>query len=109
MPASRIFNFSLPLFKQRILPGIHEFKPEVVLVSAGFDAHHADPLGAINLTANCYGWMTERLLEIADQFAGGRLISMLEGGYDLDALAASVGEHLSTLLGKNSDSASSKA
>ena len=53
--------------------------------------------------------MTERLLEIADQYAGGRLISMLEGGYDLDALAASVGEHLSTLLGKNNDSPSSSA
>jgi acetoin utilization deacetylase AcuC-like enzyme len=96
-------------FSQQILPGIHEFQPEVVLVSAGFDAHQADPLGAINLTTSCYGWMTERLLEIADQYAGGRLISMLEGGYDLDALAASVGEHLSTLLGKNNDSLSSGA
>ena len=81
----------------------------MVLVSAGFDAHQADPLGAINLTTGCYGWMTERLLEIADQYAGGRLISMLEGGYDLDALADSVSEHLSTLLGKNNHSHSSSA
>ena len=81
----------------------------MVLVSAGFDAHRADPLGAINLTTDCYGWMTERLLEIADQYAGGRLISMLEGGYDLDALADSVSEHLSKLIGTNNDSHSSSA
>jgi acetoin utilization deacetylase AcuC-like enzyme len=94
-------------FKQQILPGICEFRPEAVLVSAGFDAHYADPLGAINLTTSCYGWMTERLLEIADQYAGGRLMSVLEGGYNLEALAASVSEHLSTLLGPDKDSNSS--
>jgi acetoin utilization deacetylase AcuC-like enzyme len=57
-----------------------------------------DPLGAINLSTNYYGWMTKRLLEMADKHAGGRLISVLEGGYDLHALAHSVGVHLETLL-----------
>jgi acetoin utilization deacetylase AcuC-like enzyme len=88
-------------FKQKILPGISEFRPEAVLVSAGFDAHQADPLGAVNLSTSCYGWMTERMLEIADQHSDGRLISMLEGGYNLNALADSVAEHLLALLGNS--------
>ena len=87
-------------FAEKILPTINVFRPEAVLISAGFDAHRADPLGAINLTSDCYGWMTERLLEAADQHAGGRLISVLEGGYNLDALAASVAIHLASLLGE---------
>ena len=85
-------------FVEKILPAIDRFSPEAILVSAGFDAHQADPLGAINLSTNYYGWMTKRLLEMADKHAGGRLISVLEGGYDLHALAHSVGVHLETLL-----------
>ncbi len=88
-------------FSQKILPKISEFRPEVVLISAGFDAHQADPLGDINLTTECYRWMTQRLLEIADQFAENRLISVLEGGYDLAALADCVTEHVSTMFQEN--------
>lgn len=90
-------------FIEKILPEISNFKPEAVLVSAGFDAHESDPLGAINLTTPFYGWMTQRVLEVADQYANGRLISILEGGYNLDALAQSISEHLSGLLGETSD------
>ena len=87
-------------FKEKILPSISKFKPEAVIVSAGFDAHTSDPLGAIDLTTPFYGWMTQRALEIADQHADGRLISVLEGGYNLDALADSICVHLGGLLGK---------
>jgi len=86
-------------FTDRILPAVNAFKPEIVLLSAGFDAHAADPLAQINLTTGCYGWMTERMMEIADRHANGRLIAMLEGGYDLNALAQCVGTHMSVLSG----------
>ncbi len=85
-------------FVEKILPAIDRFSPQAILISAGFDAHQADPLGAINLSTNYYAWMTKRLLEMADKHAGGRLISVLEGGYDLNALAHSVSVHLETLL-----------
>ena len=88
-------------FTDRILPEVDAFKPEMVLISAGFDAHAADPLAQINLTTGCYGWMTERMMEVADRHADGRLIAMLEGGYDLNALAHCVGTHLSVLSGVN--------
>ena len=84
-------------FTEKILPAIHQFKPEVVLLSAGFDAHQRDPLGAINLTTEFYGWMSQEMLAIADQYAQGRLISMLEGGYDLQALADCISTHVSAL------------
>ena len=84
-------------FSERVLPKIDQFKPDVVLVSAGFDAHHADPLGQINLSTAMFQWMTARLLEQAEQHAGGRLISLLEGGYDLTALAECVALHVQTL------------
>jgi acetoin utilization deacetylase AcuC-like enzyme len=88
-------------FRERVLPAVDAFQPEAVLLSAGFDAHHADPLAQINLSTAFYGWMTERMLEIADKHAGGRLIALLEGGYDLDALSQSVAEHLRVLLGEH--------
>jgi len=90
-------------FNEKILPAIHSFKPDMILISAGFDAHRADPLGAINLSTAHYGWMTERLMECADQYCNGRLLSALEGGYDLDALAQSVATHLSVLSGQHSE------
>ncbi len=86
-------------FKEKILPKIDEFKPEVVMISAGFDAHHDDPLGQINLSTEFYGWMSERMMEATDKHAGGRLVSMLEGGYDLNALAHCVDAHLQVLMG----------
>ena len=88
----------LRAFTDRIIPKIDEFKPEAVLISAGFDAHRADPLAQINLSTEFYGWMSERLLEAADKHANGLLISVLEGGYDLDALSHSVGQHLRVLM-----------
>jgi len=80
-----------------ILPKIHAFKPEFVLISAGFDAHRDDPLGQINLSTDFFGWMTERMMEIADQYCNGRIISILEGGYNLQALALCIAEHLRVL------------
>jgi acetoin utilization deacetylase AcuC-like enzyme len=91
-------------FVAAILPAVESFRPDAVLLSAGFDAHCRDPLGAIELSTGFYGWMTERALEIADRHAGGRLISVLEGGYDLAALADSVTLHVSTLAGAPRDS-----
>jgi acetoin utilization deacetylase AcuC-like enzyme len=74
-------------------------KPEFVLVSAGFDAHESDPIGGMRVTTRGYGWMTRALEEVAGVFAGGRIVSLLEGGYDPDALGASVVEHVRALAG----------
>ena len=81
-----------------ILPALDRFAPELLIVSAGFDAHKADPLAQLRLETADFGWVTERLLEIAALHSQGRLVSVLEGGYDLDALAASVALHVRTLL-----------
>ena len=81
-----------------ILPALDRFAPELLIVSAGFDAHKADPLAQLRLETADFGWITERLLEIAALHSQGRLVSVLEGGYDLDALAASVALHVRTLL-----------
>ncbi len=81
-----------------ILPALDKFAPELLLVSAGFDAHKADPLAQLRLETADFGWITERLLEIAERHCQGRLVSVLEGGYDLDALAASAALHVRTLL-----------
>ena len=86
-------------FKERVFPAIHSFKPDIVLLSAGFDAHAHDPLGGMNLSTDFYAWMTTRMKEIADQYCGGRIISMLEGGYDLNALAGCIDTHIATLAG----------
>ena len=86
-------------FREKILPAVNDYGPDAILISAVFDAHQADPLGGINLSTAFYGWMTERMLETADQHANGRLISVLEGGYALDALATSVNGHLQSLAG----------
>ena len=84
-------------FTEKILPAIDAFGPDMILISAGFDAHQADPLGSINLTTEHYAWMTRRLMECADHHCNGRILSVLEGGYDLDALALSVAVHIETL------------
>ena len=81
-----------------ILPGLLTFQPDLLLVSAGFDAHMNDPLAGLNLQDSDYAWVTKQLLEIADKFANGRLISTLEGGYDLLALTSSVASHVEELL-----------
>ena len=90
-------------FSEKIIPKIDEFKPDAVLISAGFDAHQADPLGQINLSTEMYGWMSQRLMEAANRHCEGRLISMLEGGYNLDALSLCVAQHLQVLMGASPD------
>jgi acetoin utilization deacetylase AcuC-like enzyme len=81
-----------------ILPALDRFAPELVIVSAGFDAHKADPLAQLRLETADFAWITQKLLEIANRHSGGRMVSVLEGGYDLDALAASAAAHVRTLL-----------
>jgi acetoin utilization deacetylase AcuC-like enzyme len=81
-----------------ILPALDRFRPELVIVSAGFDAHAADPLAMLELGESDYVWITEELLRLADRHARGRLVSALEGGYDLAALAASAAAHVQTLM-----------
>jgi acetoin utilization deacetylase AcuC-like enzyme len=82
-----------------ILPALRNFKPDLVLISAGFDAHRDDPLSSIMLVEEDFRWITQKLMDIADCYCGGRIISVLEGGYNLNALAASVAIHVETLMG----------
>ncbi len=81
-----------------ILPELDRFAPGLLIVSAGFDAHRDDPLAQLRLETTDYTWITERLLEIADRHCGGRVVSVLEGGYDLNALAASAAAHVRALM-----------
>lgn len=81
------------------LPRLAEFKPEMIFISAGFDAHRDDDLGQLGLVESDYEWITARLKEAAAEFAQGRIVSCLEGGYALDALARSVAAHLRVLAG----------
>jgi acetoin utilization deacetylase AcuC-like enzyme len=85
-------------FETRILPRLSEFKPELVIISAGFDAHMRDPLANINLAEADFVWATQKLMDLADSCAGGRVVSLLEGGYDLQALGNSVAAHVATLM-----------
>ena len=80
-----------------ILPALDDFAPELVIVSAGFDAHASDPLANLNWTEDDFGWVTTAICEVAEAHAGGRVVSTLEGGYDLAALAASVVAHVNAL------------
>ncbi len=82
----------------RILPALDAFRPEIILISAGFDAHQQDPLANLNLIEEDFAWATDQLVAMADLHAGGRLVSSLEGGYDLDALATSVATHVIRLM-----------
>ncbi|HEX4239476.1 MAG TPA: histone deacetylase family protein [Xanthobacteraceae bacterium] len=85
-------------FETRILPRLGEFRPELVIISAGFDAHMRDPLANINLAEADFIWATQKIMDLADGCAGGRIISLLEGGYDLQALGNSVAAHVATLM-----------
>ncbi len=78
-------------FKSRVLSAVKDFSPDLILISAGFDAHHRDPLAQINLVGEDFDWATARLMELADRSAGNRVVSLLEGGYDLEGLAESAG------------------
>jgi acetoin utilization deacetylase AcuC-like enzyme len=103
-----IFNAPLPpgaggtefneAFTTRILPAVEKFAPELIVISAGFDAHWRDPLAAINLHEEDFAWATTAVMEIADKYASGRIVSLLEGGYDLEGLSASVAAHVAALM-----------
>jgi acetoin utilization deacetylase AcuC-like enzyme len=81
-----------------IFPRLREFKPDLLLISAGFDAHTRDPLANLNLVEADFTWVTQKLMEIADQDAQGRVVSLLEGGYDLQGLARSAAAHVTALM-----------
>jgi acetoin utilization deacetylase AcuC-like enzyme len=82
----------------RVLPALDRFRPDFLLISAGFDAHRADPLANLELVEEDFAWATGQLLAVAERHAGGRVVSTLEGGYDLDALAASAVAHVLALM-----------
>lgn len=85
-------------FRERILGPLHHFAPDLVIISAGFDAHERDPLGGLRLVEADFLWATEELCDQARRHANGRVVSMLEGGYDLTGLARSVAVHVKTLM-----------
>jgi acetoin utilization deacetylase AcuC-like enzyme len=85
-------------YESLAFPALMAWKPELILISAGFDAHEDDPLAGLEWQAEDYAWLTRRICEIADATCGGRVVSCLEGGYDLDALAASVAAHVGVLM-----------
>ena len=80
-----------------ILPAVDDFAPELIIISAGFDAHAADPLANLNWTVDDFRWITEAICEVANAHAEGRVVSTLEGGYDLEALANSTAAHVAVL------------
>lgn len=90
-------------FERLLLPALDAFAPELVLISAGFDAHRLDPLASLNLESADYGWVTTRLLELARRHAQGRIVSSLEGGYSLTALRESTAAHVLALNGCAAD------
>jgi acetoin utilization deacetylase AcuC-like enzyme len=85
-----------------ILPRIEDFRPDLIVISAGFDAHWRDPLGGLKLTEADFDWATLMLMDKADRHCGGRIVSLLEGGYDLDGLAKSTAAHVNALMGHSS-------
>jgi len=103
-----IFNAPLPpgadgaafrtAFAQRVIPAVDAFRPDLVIVSAGFDAHWRDPLASLKLKEEDFAWATVEVMALADRHAGGRVVSLLEGGYDLTGLADSVAAHVGELM-----------
>jgi acetoin utilization deacetylase AcuC-like enzyme len=85
---------------RELFPAFASFRPEIILVSAGFDAHCEDDMSNLNLSTECFSWISEKMVELAEQHAGGRLISILEGGYSLTRLPELIANHVSILLGK---------
>jgi acetoin utilization deacetylase AcuC-like enzyme len=85
-------------FESRILAELHNFGPDILIISAGFDAHEADPLANLRLVEADYLWATEKLADMAKRHCNGRIVSMLEGGYDLTALARSTAVHVKALM-----------
>ncbi len=95
MAGSREFRLGVA---RQILPALDSFRPELLLISAGFDAHKSDPLAQLMLDETDYTWVTEQLLDVARRHAGGRVVSTLEGGYDLAGLGASAAAHVAVLM-----------
>lgn len=103
----RVLNIPLPAgtespafraaYEDKVFPALNEFKPDLLMISAGFDAHRNDPLAGFNLDESDFAWVTEGLCRIADHHCNGRVISVLEGGYNLEALKSSVLAHLISL------------
>ena len=85
-------------FRSRVLPALQEARPDLIIISAGFDAHYRDPLAEINLVADDFDWATGKLLDVAGRFCGNRVVSILEGGYDLVGLAESAAVHILRLM-----------
>jgi acetoin utilization deacetylase AcuC-like enzyme len=85
-------------FESRILPRLVAFGPELIVISAGFDAHMRDPLANLQLVEADFEWVTRKLLEVAHKTASGRIVSVLEGGYDLQGLSQSVARHVDALM-----------
>jgi acetoin utilization deacetylase AcuC-like enzyme len=96
-------NAGSKLFREavetRILPRVEAFAPDLIVISAGFDAHRFDPIGGLRLEVADFSWITNQLMEIAARRANGRIVSTLEGGYDLEALARCASAHVQTLMG----------
>src|SRR5579864_8583640 len=86
-------------FESRVLPRLADFRPELIIISAGFDAHMRDPLANLNLVEADFTWVTKKLMDIANDSAQGRIVSVLEGGYDLEGLSRSVAAHVTALMG----------
>ncbi len=84
-------------YNDLILPALKNFSPDLILLSAGFDAHKRDPLANLNWTNNDFGWVTGKLMDVADQHCENRIVSLLEGGYDLEGLAGGVSAHVKML------------
>ncbi len=85
-------------FKERVLPAVDNFRPDLIIVSAGFDAHHRDPLAQINLVGDDFDWATGKIMDLAGKSASDRVVSLLEGGYDLEGLAESAALHILRLM-----------
>jgi len=85
-------------FRERILPAVENFAPDFLMISAGFDAHYRDPLAGLNLVDDDFDWATGKLMEISGQYCNNRLVSLLEGGYDLQGLAESASAHVKRLM-----------
>ena len=81
------------------LPALHKFKPDIIFISAGFDAHIEDDMSQVSLVDEDYRWVTDQLKDVADKYAQGRIVSVLEGGYSLNALGRSAVAHINGLIG----------
>lgn len=102
MPAGATDEDYEKAFMEKVLPKINSFRPDAILISAGFDAHAKDPLASVCLSTEFFGWMSERMMEAAHKHSEGRLISLLEGGYNLHVLPECVARHLEVLSGQKS-------